>query len=129
VRYFRQAATSVPPKVAVMTDERLACRSRQDRPLCDTGHKPLAWPVVVSTQHQKCLFLKLLTRGEITMMVSAAMRSAASPIDDQRSFVRVAPRVFLRDGELVRHRQGEQRRQEYAPGLPARTLEAAGERT
>ena len=128
MRYFRQAATSVPPKVAVMTDERLACRSRQDRPLCDTGHKPLACPVVGLALHQKCLFLKLMTRGEITM-ISAAMRSAASPIDDQRSFVRVAPRVFLRDGELVRHRQGEQRRQEYAPGLPARTLEAAGERT
>jgi hypothetical protein len=43
------------------------------------------------------------------------MRFAASSIDDQRSLVRVAPRVFLiRDGELVRHRQGEQRRQEYA---------------
>jgi len=111
-----------------MTDERLACRSRQDRPLCDTGHKPLACPVVSFALYQKCLFLKLMTRGEITM-ISAAMRSAASPIDDQRSFVRVAPRVFLRDGELVRHRQGEQRRQEYAPGLPARTLEAAGERT
>lgn len=53
----------------------------------------------------------------------AAMRFAASP-------VRLAPRVFLiEDGEPVRHRQGEQRREEYAPGLPARTLEAAGERT
>jgi hypothetical protein len=60
----------------------------------------------------------------------AAMRFAASSIDDQRSLVRVAPRVFLiEDGELVRHRQREQRRREYAPGLPARTLEAAGERT
>ena len=36
------------------------------------------------------------------------MRFATSSTDDQRSFVRVAPRVFLdtRDGELlVRHRQ------------------------
>ena len=64
-------------------------------------------------------------------MISATMRFAASSTDDQRSLVRVAPRVFLiRDGELlVRHRQGKQRRQEYAPGLPDRTLEAAGERT
>ena len=40
------------------------------------------------------------------------MRFAASSTDDQRSLVRVAPRVFLiRDGKLLdRHRQGEQRR-------------------
>ena len=40
------------------------------------------------------------------------MRFAASSTNDQRSLVRVAPRVFLiRDGKLLdRHRQGEQRR-------------------
>ena len=59
------------------------------------------------------------------------MRFATSSTDDQRSFVRVAPRVFLiRDGKLLdRHRQGEQRRPEHGPGLAARTPKAPGERT
>jgi hypothetical protein len=57
------------------------------------------------------------------------MRFATSSTNDQRSLVRVAPRVFLiRDGKLLdRHRQGEQR-QEHASGLPARTPKAPAER-
>ncbi len=59
------------------------------------------------------------------------MRFSASSTDEQRNLVRVAPRVFLiQDGSLLDgRRQGEPRREEYAPGRPARTLEAAGDRT
>ena len=64
------------------------------------------------------------------------MRFATSSTNDQRSLVRVAPRVFLiRDGKLLdRRRQGEQRqrstRQAFQLGplkLRANGLEPAGQ--